>query len=411
MPSALTKDPSSGLPRAMAVVLAGGQGSRLHELTAFECKPALSFAGTYRIVDFTMANAVRSGLSRMIVATQYRPETLSRHLSQQWAGAFAPGHFAIRDGNLVTPSGYAGTADAVAANIDLIDAADVDDVVVLAADHIYQMDYAPMIAAHRATGAVVTVATTAVPLADASAFGVVSTTCAGQITQFDEKPLRPMASRTDPDCALISLGIYVFHWPWLRAALLQDAADMASTHDFGHDILPNAVQAGGAYAYALPATSGEKPYWRDVGTLDAYRLAQLDFASGNLPVPLPDAPGASPRPVVSGLSAGVLGQHYVLGGQHQVAPGCRTLLDQSVVLPASCVLPGAQLTRVIVAPRAVIPAGLIVGDDAISDTRWYRRTDAGTVLITADMLAARQTALRGHHPARTRPIAHHSRTA
>jgi glucose-1-phosphate adenylyltransferase len=392
-------------------LLAGGQGSRLHELTAFECKPALSFAGAYRIVDFTMANAVRSGLSQMIVATQYRPETLHRHLSQQWAGAFAPGQFAIRDGNLITPSGYTGTADAVTANIDLIDAADVDDVMVLAADHIYQMDYAPMIAAHRVTGAVVTVATTSVPLAEASAFGVVSATCCGQITHFDEKPARPTASKTDPDHAVISLGIYVFHWPWLRAALLQDAANTASTHDFGHDILPDAVRAGGAYAYALPARNGQKPYWRDVGTLDTYRLAQLDFASGNLPVPLPDAPGAVPRPHVTGLSAGVLGQDYVLGGQHRVAPGCRTLLDQSVVLPASCVLPGAQLTRVIVAPRTVVPAGLIVGDDALSDTRWYRRTDAGTVLITADMLAARQAALRGHQPTRISPIAHHTRTA
>jgi glucose-1-phosphate adenylyltransferase len=210
--------------------------------------------------------------------------------------------------------------------------------------------------------------------------------------RFDEKPDCPQAMPGDAGQALVSLGVYVFDWAWLRAALLRDAANAGSSHDFGHDIVPIAVAQGGAHVYARPQVGGAKPYWRDVGTLDAYRLAYLDFASGSAPCALPDVAGAVPRPMAAALRT--VGHDIILGGMTPTTGGTSTLLDQSVVLPGACVLPGARLTRVIVAARTVVPAGLVVGEDADDDARWFRRTEAGTTLVTADMISCRQAALR-----------------
>lgn len=376
------KDLAPALPRAdlgqvVAVLLAGGQGSRLHELTARTCKPALPLfstrKGPLRMVDFTMANAVRSGLSRLIAATQYCPETLEAHLTSRWAPLFPEGGLIIRNGTeLRGREGYGGTADAVAANSALIDECGAGEVLILSGDHVYQMDYSAMIAAHRAAAAKVTMAVHHVPLSDASDFGVVERTSGGTVTGFAEKPARPVASPGFPGQASVSIGVYVLDWAWLRAHLPAGRSCL----DFGKDIVPLAVAAGVAAAYELPAMAGQAaPYWRDVGTLDSLRRTLLDFA-GEPPCHVPVLPGAPFR--LSGMTdAG------------RADPGGEAWLDDSVVLPGARVMPGARLHRAIVAPGTVVQADVEVGAEPVSDGRWFRRSDGGTTLVTNAMLSRR----------------------
>ncbi len=368
MPLAGPSLPLPEVSQTMTVLLAGGRGSRLHELTARTCKPAVPFAGQHRIVDFTMANVVRSGLRRMIVATQYRPETLHDHLAGVWSGSFPSAGLRLREGRRVTGNrdGYCGTAAAVHANAAEIDASGATTVLVLAADHVYDMDYAPMIAHHLASGKSVTVAADCVPVATAAGFGVIDADSTGAITRFLEKPAHPPAMVGNPDQALVSMGIYVFDWAWLRRRLQDDARNPASGHDFGHDIVPAAVDEGGAQVFRRATCDSAAPYWRDVGTLDAYRLAQLDFMADA-------APCALPRP----------GRDTPQGGLKSHSG------DGNVILPGARVAPGARLRKVIVAAGAHVPAGLSIGHDRDEDRRWFRVADGGTVLVTADMLAQR----------------------
>jgi len=361
--------------RTVAVLLAGGKGTRLHELTRSECKPAIHFAGTRRIVDFAMANAVRSGLTRMVVATQYAPATLTRHLWEHWAMAFDCGEgLMVRHGpSLAGFEGYRGTADAVTRNIALIDSLDPTDILVLAADHIYGMDYTPMLDAHRTSGAAVTVAAHIVPRAGASEFGIFLTDATGRATTFLEKPADPPGLPDDPARALASMGIYAFRWDWLRATLLRDARDATSSHDFGHDILPAAVAAGEALVWPFTLPQGPA-YWRDVGTLDAFRVTQLDFQQPSTPCALPETVMPGPGP--------------------QARPTRNDgLLSDSVLMPGASVGRGARLHRTIVAPDTHIPGGMVIGEDRDEDARWFRRTPDGTVLVTAEMLARREATL------------------
>ncbi|WP_295046545.1 sugar phosphate nucleotidyltransferase [uncultured Paracoccus sp.] len=337
------------------VLLAGGKGSRLHDLTATEAKPAVHFAGRNRIIDFAMANTARSGLDRLIVATQFAPATLHDHLPARWGQHFTAGDMVLRDGR----DRYLGTADAVRHNWDRIADWGSDLVLVLAADHIYDMDYGPLIAAHRASGAAVTVAVDVVPVAQASGFGVMQTDAGGRILSFLEKPAHPPAILGEPDKAMVSMGVYVFEAAWLRDALLGQDSRM----DFGHEVIPMAVAQGLAAAYRLaPGPSGDT-YWRDVGTLDALRRAHLDFLSRQ--------PARLPR--ISTLSEWYLGR-------------------DSVAMPGALVPASARLTRCLVAPGTRVPAGLVAGEDAEEDGLWFRR-DRDTILITQAMLD-RRDALR-----------------
>jgi glucose-1-phosphate adenylyltransferase len=391
--------PQIDLSRTVAFLLAGGQGLRLHELTAQECKPALHFAGRHRIVDFSMANALRSGLRHMVVATQYRPGTLTRHLTQVWGQAFAQGGAVqLRDARHVGGSGvYQGTADAVRANITVLDDLGAEEVIVLSGDHVYHMDYARMIAAHRASGASVTVAATPVPLDDASRFGVISANASGAILAFAEKPAAPEPMPDDPGYAFASMGVYAFSWPWLRALLLAAPA----AQDFGHDVIPQAVAAADAHLYAWSGEKGRAAYWRDVGTLDTYRTSSLDFAAPPYPFPLPAVAG-----ILAGIPTGLAASRsrfraeLLTGGMQIMSPLLRpglaqrwSVLDETVLMPGVRVSPGVRLTRCIVAPGTGLPDGLVVGEDADEDKRWFRVTDGGTTLITTTMLA-RRTALR-----------------
>ena len=371
-------EPAAG---ALAILLAGGKGSRLHELTATECKPAVHFAGSRRIVDFALANALRSGLHDMIACTQYRPDTLIRHLRGHWTPAFgaAGGGLALAHGPDVTghSDGYIGTADAVTRNIAAIDARAPRHVVVMAADHVCQIDFRPMIEAHVASGAGMTVAAHVVPRSSGSEFGILSADASGRATDFVEKPADPPGMAGDPAYALASMGIYVFDWPWLRARLIADAADGGSGHDFGHDILPPAVREGAVNVWRLAGQGAElRPYWRDVGTLDSYRVTQLDFAGAARPCAMPD----------SVLPQGALAMARPLPRM----VGDEAWASESVILPGASVARGARVLRAIIAPGAHVPAGLVIGEDAREDARWFRRSAGGTVLVTQAMLARRE---------------------
>ncbi|WP_245540351.1 sugar phosphate nucleotidyltransferase [Paracoccus zeaxanthinifaciens] len=336
------------------ILLAGGKGTRLADLTATEAKPAIHFAGRNRIVDFTMANCVRSGIGRMIVATQFAPATLHDHLPARWGAHFAPNGLSIADGR----GAYAGTADAVRRNWDAIEASGASHVLVLAADHVYEMDYRPMIEAHVASGAAVTLAADVVDQAQASGFGVMHADRQGRILSFLEKPEFPPSIPDEPGRALVSMGIYVFDKAWLADAMRDGTAT-----DFGHDLVPLAVDRAEAMSYRLPAGRGGRSYWRDVGTLQALRLAQLDF--------LRDPPARLPFPSAVG--------DWYLG-------------NDSVAMPGATVHPHARLTRCIVAPGCHVPADLVAGEDPSEDARWFRQS-GDTLLITPAMLR-RRDALR-----------------
>lgn len=349
-----------------AVVLAGGKGTRLYELTAEQCKPAIHFAGRHRLIDFALANLVRSHILDALVLTQYRPAALISHISAVWDRRFSArgGRISTRDAaELAQP--YLGTADAVYQNIYRIDAANPDYVLVLGADHVYDMNYGPMIAAHKASGAAATVAADIVPRHEASGFGVIKAGPDGRATDFLEKPDNPPGMADAPDFALASMGIYVFSWPWLRQWLLRDAKSLTSTHDFGHDLLPVAMRAGELNVHRFSDVHA-KAYWRDVGTLDSYREAALAFAKSSRPCRLPHEQTALPdEPSVPDAEGGI---------------------GDNVVMPGAYIAPGARLRNAIVAEGALVPSRLVVGEDRIEDARWFRVTPQGTVLITKRML-------------------------
>jgi glucose-1-phosphate adenylyltransferase len=396
----------------LVFLLAGGKGTRLYELTKFDCKPAIPFAGSLRIVDFSLANALNSKLTNVMVATQYQPATLVNHLRSRWRPLFG-----FRGGSLdCLPgqnanfgAGYLGTADAVAQNIERIDALAPRHILILAADHIYQMDYAAMIAAHTEAGADVTIAADIVPRRSAGGFGIMQADRRWKITNFVEKPADPAPMPGQPDKSLASMGIYVFDWAKLRELLIADMYDPLSSHDFGMDLLPRLIARGNARVHPLASPHGASPYWRDVGTLDAFLDAHMDFlgASGVLPVDPAAWPlhvsrleGHKPdgmlmtRSIVS-PSADVAQAHItqsVIAPLSSVAAG--SVLRRSIVLPGSTISGAARLSNVVVAPGTKIDFGLVAGEDAEEDSRWFRRTEGGTVLIDQRMVNGRTEAMQ-----------------
>lgn len=341
------------------VLLAGGRGTRLHELTLAECKPAVAFGGG-RLVDFTLANARRSGLRQMLVATQYLPGALVAHLGTVWQPRFGAA-LQIRDGAAAPGRGYRGTADVLRANLPEILASGAREVIILSADHVYAMDYRPMIAAHRASTARVTVAVALAPLAEARQFGVLSCASGGRITAFSEKPRHPQPVLGDPGQARVSLGLYVIDTAWLVEALAQPGMD-----DFGHDILPGAVAQGVAQAHHAAGAEGCDFYWRDVGTLESYRRGQLDFMQ---PTKAPFTPPI-PTPIPS-------------------REACLAAERGSVLLPGAGLGRHSRVSNAILATGVQVPYGLVIGEDPDEDRRWFRVVPGGPVLVTAAMLRRR----------------------
>lgn len=407
--------------QAMAFVLAGGRGSRLKELTNTRAKPAVYFGGKTRIIDFALSNALNSGIRKMAIATQYKAHSLIRHMQRGW-GFFRAERNEYLD---ILPASqrvsenkwYLGTADAVTQNIDIVDSYGVKYIVVLAGDHVYKMDYEVMLRQHVASGADVTIGCLTVPRMEARDFGVMHVDANMQITQFLEKPKDPPSIPGDPDHALASMGIYVFNWAFLRDLLIRDAEDPNSSHDFGNDLIPDIVKNGKAVAHKFADScvkSGieTEPYWRDVGTVDAFWRAnidltdfvpKLDLYDQSWPIwtyaeILPPAKFVHDEDGRRGMAVSSLvsGDCIVSGSEVRnslLFTGCRThsfsTLDHVVALPQVVVSRNADLKNCVIDRGVVIPKGLVVGQDAQEDARWFRRTDNGIVLITQDMLDAR----------------------
>ena len=411
--------------QAMAFVLAGGRGSRLKELTDRRAKPAVYFGGKTRIIDFALSNALNSGIRKMAIATQYKAHSLIRHMQRGW-GFFRAERNEYLD---ILPASqrvdethwYMGTADAVRQNIDIVDSYDVKYIVVLAGDHIYKMDYEIMLRQHVDTGADVTIGCLTVPRKEASAFGVMDIDKTGRITDFLEKPADPPGMPGDPDHTLASMGIYVFDWAFLRDLLIRDAEDDNSSHDFGNDLIPAIVKNGKAMAHRFAEScvkSGleEEPYWRDVGTIDAFWQANIDLTDFIPKLDLYDsswpiwtyAEIVPPAKFIhdedgrrgSAVSSLVSGDCIVSGSEVRnslLFTGVRShswsALDHAVLLPYVTVNRKARLKNCVIDRGVIIPEGLVVGEDPEEDGRWFRRTDAGIVLITQDMLDLRAAKL------------------
>jgi glucose-1-phosphate adenylyltransferase len=404
--------------RIVALVLAGGRGSRLKNLTDKRAKPAVYFGGKFRIVDFALSNCLNSGIRRIAVITQYKSHSLLRHLQRGWA--FLRGE--MNEFVDLLPAQqrtdeehwYRGTSDAVYQNIDILEGYSADYIVVLAGDHVYKMNYSLMLADHVAKGRPCTVGCIAVPRVEARGFGVMAVDENWQITDFVEKPEVPPPMPGNPDKSLASMGIYVFDAQYLYDELTRDIADPDSSHDFGKDIIPRAVRNGEASAHpfalsCVGAKPGEEPYWRDVGTIDAYWDANIDLTATVPMLDLYDTswpiwtyqPQLPPAKFVHNAEdrRGLAIESLVSGGCIISGRVFRSVLyssvrvhsyasvNWSVILPEVQVGRHARLNRVVIDHGCVIPDGLVIGEDAVADAARFERTESGVTLVTRDMLA------------------------
>lgn len=405
--------------QTMAFVLAGGRGSRLQELTERRVKPAVYFGGKTRIIDFALSNSVNSGIRRIGVATQYKAHSLIRHLQLGWNFFRAernesldilPASQRMNDTNW-----YKGTADAVAQNIDIIEANNVKYVLILAGDHVYKQDYSILIQHHVDSGADVTVGCIEVPREEASGFGVMSVDENDRVLEFIEKPENPPAMPGNPDLSLASMGIYVFEAELLFELLREDSENPDSSHDFGHDIIPNLVRNGKVIAHpfsrsCVRSASEPKPYWRDVGTVDAFWQANLDLTDFSPALDIYDREwpiwtyseltppakfihnedGRRGNAVSSMISGGCI----ISGSQLErcllftgVKAHSYSTLTGVIAMPYVEIGRHARLTGVVIDKDVVIPEGLVVGEDPELDAQRFTRTWGGICLITASMIA------------------------
>ena len=402
----------------MAYVLAGGRGSRLMELTDRRAKPAVPFGGKSRIIDFALSNALNSGIRRIGVATQYKAHSLIRHMQRGW-NFFRPER---NEGFDILPASqrvsedmwYAGTADAVYQNLDIIETYKPKYIIILAGDHIYKMDYELMLQQHVNSGADVTMGALEVPRMEAVGFGVLAIDAKSHVTTFVEKPADPPHVPGNPDIALASMGIYVFETIFLAGLLRRDAADKNSSHDFGKDIIPYIVNNGTAVAHLFSDSCVRSDletgsYWRDVGTVDAYWQANIDLTDtvpeldlydhdwpiwtyGEVTPPakfVHDLEGRRGLAVSSLVSGGCI----VSGSSIRRAllfTGVRvnsfSSLEDAVVLPRVTIGRNASLKKVVIDSDIIIPEGLVVGEDPELDAKRFRRTESGICLITQPML-------------------------
>ncbi len=404
----------------MAYVLAGGRGSRLHELTDRRAKPAVFFGGKSRIIDFALSNALNSGIRRIGVATQYKAHSLIRHLQRGW-NFLRPERNESFD---ILPASqrvnetqwYEGTADAVYQNIDIIEAYHPDYVVILAGDHVYKMDYELMLQQHVDQEADVTVGCLEVPRMEATGFGVMHVDASDRIVHFLEKPADPPGIPGNLEMALASMGIYVFKTSFLFEMLRRDASIPESKRDFGKDIIPYIVSNGKAVAHrfstsCVKADSEVEAYWRDAGTIDAYWEANIDLTTvvpsldlydhtwpiwtySELTPPAkfvhndPTRRGEALNSLVSGgciVSGSVVHKSLLFTG---VKVHSYAHLDGAVVQPYVNIARSSRLKNVVVDRGVQIPQGLVVGEDAELDAKRFRRTEKGVVLITQPMIDA-----------------------
>ena len=403
--------------RAVALVLAGGRGSRLKHLTDSRAKPAVYFGGKFRIVDFALSNCMNSGIRRIGVITQYKSHSLLRHLQRGWAFLKSEMNEFVdllpAQQRVDEESWYRGTADAVYQNQDILAAYRADYVVVLAGDHVYKQNYALMLADHVAQGRECTVGCIEVAQSEASAFGVMAVDENRVILDFVEKPADPPAIPGKPGRTLASMGIYIFNARYLYRELERDMADPHSSHDFGKDIIPKLVKSRAAVAHPFELSCvgsrvGEAPYWRDVGTIDAYWDANIDLTATdpmlnlydtNWPIwtyqpQLPpakfvhnqdDRRGMAIESLVSGgcIISGAVFRSVLFSS---VRVHSHSTVHWSVLLPSVQVGRHARLNRVVADRDCVIPDGMVIGEDSAADAARFHRTESGITLVTRDML-------------------------
>jgi glucose-1-phosphate adenylyltransferase len=406
--------------RTLALVLAGGRGSRLKDLTDRRAKPAVHFGGKFRIIDFALSNCMNSGMRRIGVITQYKSHSLLRHLQRGWSflrnemGEFVD--LLPAQQRLTEEHWYRGTADAIYQNLDIIrNSTPPDYIVVLAGDHIYKMDYSIMLADHAASGRGVTVGCIEVTREEAKGFGVMAIDEHRSIIEFVEKPSDPPPMPGNPDVSLASMGIYVFTADYLYKLLEDDANDPNSEHDFGKNLIPRAVSEQQALAHPFSMSAVAEPpysraYWRDVGTVDAYWAANLDLATTtpelnmydkDWPIwtyqeQLPPAKfvheeagrtGQAINSLVSGgcIVSGATVRNSVLFSN--VLVRSYSEINEAVVLPDVQIGRGCRLSKVVVDRRCKVPDGLVIGEDPVLDAQRFFRTENGVVLVTRKMLA------------------------
>ncbi len=404
-----------------AMVLAGGRGSRLMQLTDWRAKPAVPFGGKFRIIDFTLSNCVNAGIRRIGVATQYKAQSLIHHLQRGWS--FLDGRFdefidLLPAQQQITENWYQGTADAVYQNLDLLHRNQPKYMLILSGDHIYKMDYGRMLAEHAQHQADLTVACIDVPIAEAHAFGVMQIDADKRIVGFAEKPQNPQSLPGHPDRALASMGVYVFNTEFLIEALRRDAADANSSHDFGKDIIPAVLATHRVFAHNFADScvgmkdndaNNETPYWRDVGTIDAFWEAnmeltkitpELNMYDEDWPIwtyqeQLPpakfvfdddDRRGTAIDSLISGgnIISGATVRRSLLFSRVRVHSYAQ--VEDSVVLPSVDIGRGARLRRVVIDKHCRIPAGMTIGYDAKEDRKRFHVSEKGIILVTPEML-------------------------
>jgi glucose-1-phosphate adenylyltransferase len=398
----------------LAVVMAGGRGERLKHLTAHRCKPATPFGGKFRIIDFVLSNCVNSGIRQIFMMTQYKAQSLIQHVQRGWSylrGEFGEFIDVVPAQQQIGPHWYRGTADCVYQNIEMIRALRPKHVLVLAGDHIYKMDYGPMIAYHVEKGADITVGVVEVPRERAVDFGVLSATEWNRVTKFAEKPREPDPIPGRPDVALASMGIYVFNSRLLEKLLLADAQDDASDHDFGRNVIPAAIETLNVVAYPFTdIQTRAQNYWRDVGTVDAFYDANIELVhvapelnlydeewpiwTYQLHQPpakfVLDEDGRRGTAINSMVSGGA-----IISGAHvdqsllfsNVRVEERSHIFRSVILPRVKIGAGCEIRKAILDEGCEIPDGTTIGVDRDIDAARFHVTDSGVVLVTADMLA------------------------
>ncbi len=394
----------------LTLVLAGGNGARLFPLTKDRAKPAVPFAGQYRIIDFTLSNCVNSGLRKIYVLTQYMSHSLDRHLKLAWnffEPAFDEFLLSAHPQFRTKDSWYLGTADAVFQNIHLIMEHRPKRVLILSGDHIYRMNYAEMLQAHIHSGAVITIGGVEIDVSSARRLGVLESDYRNVIVRFQEKPENPMPVLSRPDRAMVNMGVYVFDTEMLIDALCEDAL-RDSTHDFGKDILPKCVESGSAFVFPFYDSDRNRyHYWRDIGTLDSYYEASMDLIRDRPPFDL----GAASLPIQSYRkphpparfvrSSDRPGRKPVVGSNSLICNGCIIRggsVEHSILSPGVCVNPGAQveesvlfdgveigsqarIRRAIIDKEVKIPPRFVVGYNPEEDRKRFTVTDSGIVVI------------------------------
>jgi glucose-1-phosphate adenylyltransferase len=400
----------------VAIILAGGRGSRLKGLTDWRAKPAVHFGGKFRIIDFPLSNCINSGIRQINVATQYKSQSLIQHIQRGWG--FLRGEFSeyvniIPAQQRLSEEWYKGTADAVYQNLDLMRESSAEYILLLAGDHIYKMDYGKLLATHATSNADMTIACINVPLEDAKSFGVLAVDSEDRVIEFAEKPENPKHMPGDVTKAFASMGIYVFNAKFLYEQLIRDAGDKKSKHDFGGDIIPHVINKYRVQAHrftesCVGALNGNH-YWRDVGTIDAYWEAnmeltkvvpELNLYDNEWPIwtyqeQLPpakfvfndeDRTGSATDSLVSGgcLISGSCVTNSVLFSDVYVEDFCK--VEGSIILPKSTISRNVTLKNVVIDRGCYIPEGMQIGVDLEEDIKRFYVSKKGIVLVTPDML-------------------------